>query len=136
MVDDGDIVPIAEEIAHEGLADFEAIERQPALFAPLAQGLLEGHPFGRPACHLPEVQQEAPRADGWSNRRHGVVHRGTCIAFYDASTLARAVDLLTARAWQVAHEIVQDENSALAALAPRDRAIPSKAMRLIGRTRP
>jgi hypothetical protein len=32
-----------------------------------------------------------------------------------AESLARAVDLLIAGAWQEAHEIVQDENSALAA---------------------
>ncbi len=32
-----------------------------------------------------------------------------------AESLARAVDLLTAGAWQEAHEIVQDQDSALAA---------------------
>jgi hypothetical protein len=75
MVDDGDIVPIAQEIAHEGLVNLWAIERQPALFERLAQGVLEGHPFGRPAGHLREGQQEAPWARGWSNRRHGMAHR-------------------------------------------------------------
>ncbi|MGH8586608.1 MAG: hypothetical protein ACREWE_10655 [Gammaproteobacteria bacterium] len=75
MVDDGVIVPIAEEIAHENLVDLEAIERQPALFERLAQGVLRATRSGHRAGHLREVQQEAPRPGGWSNRRHGVVRR-------------------------------------------------------------
>jgi hypothetical protein len=66
MVDDGYIVPIAEEIAHEGLVDLEAIERQPALFERLAQDLLEGHPLGRPAGHL---GGEGLRASGCGHHR-------------------------------------------------------------------
>jgi hypothetical protein len=60
---------------HENLVDLEAIERQPTLFKRLAQGVLDATRSGRRAGHLREVQQEAPRAGGWSNRRHGVVHR-------------------------------------------------------------
>jgi hypothetical protein len=59
MVDDGDIVPIAEEIAHEGRGDLEAIERQ-------AHGLLECHPLGRPAGHL---GGEGLRASGCGHHR-------------------------------------------------------------------
>jgi hypothetical protein len=42
-------------------------------------------------------------------------HSDKVASVVDAESLARAVDLLTAGAWQQAHEIVQDQDSSLAA---------------------